>query len=67
MALLVSALSVCLTGCLHPNPKVKVIDPYSTVTRLPAGTNWVAPVNGYFIPDARMHQLLDVLSERELR
>lgn len=58
-ALLAAVLSLCWTGCQSP----KVIDPYSSIIRLPAGKPYTPPADGYFVPDARMRQILDRLSE----
>lgn len=63
-ALLAICLSSGLIACRHL--PVKVIDPNTTVSRLPAGTNYVAPVDGYFVPDATMLRILDRLSEKDV-
>ncbi|HEV2391076.1 MAG TPA: hypothetical protein VG146_01800 [Verrucomicrobiae bacterium] len=64
MVLLAICLTAGLTGCLHP--QVKVIDPTTTVQRLPRGTNVTACVDGYFVPDATMLRILDHLGELDV-
>ncbi len=68
MRLRAGLLAICLmsglAGCLHP--RTKVIDPNTEVCRLPSGTNWTTPRDGYFVPDATMLRILDRLSEKDV-
>lgn len=63
-ALLVSCLSTGLIGCLHP--KVKVLDPNTSVTRQLKGQMYIPPSDGYFVPDSTMLRILDRLSEKDV-
>jgi len=62
LALLVICCSAVLAACSH----VRVIDPNTSIVQVTAGTTNVAPVNGYFVPDATMLRLMDRLSELEV-
>lgn len=64
-AMLIASIVCSMTllyGCAR---KVVVIDGTKAVTRLPLGQTFTAPQNGYFVPDARMKEILDRLAERE--
>lgn len=48
------------TGCAH----YKVIDADKTVRRLQARQPFTAPVDGWFVPDARWLELREALAEK---
>lgn len=64
LTLLTASLIPLSTGCVR-KPKVVVIDGSKLVTRLPAGQMFTPPIKGYFVPDARMKEILDRLAEKE--
>lgn len=61
-ALLASGLIVSLTGCLSP----RAIDPNTTTVRTPKAVPFTPVCDGYFVPDSRMHQILNLLSEKDV-
>ena len=63
-ALLASCLISGLTGCLHP--KTKVLDPNTDPVRMFKGTNYAPVCDGYFVPDSKMLQILDRLTEKDV-
>lgn len=66
--LLTGLLATCwisgLTGCLHP--ATKVLDPNTATVRVLKATPYTPPGDGYFVPDAKMLELLDRLSEKDV-
>lgn len=62
MTLMLSWTSV-LTGCVHP--KVIVLPADRSVTRMPAGKPYTPEIPGYFVPDARMLDILNRLSAKD--
>jgi hypothetical protein len=61
MKLLPIALSMTIwTGCAH----YKVIDADKTVRRLNAHDQFTAPVDGWFVPDARWLQIREAIAEK---
>ena len=59
--LLPIALSMLIwTGCAH----YKVIDADKTVRRLKAHDTFKAPVDGWFVPDARWLELREALADK---
>ena len=61
MKLLPIALSMTIwTGCAH----YKVIDADKTVRRLKAHDQFTAPVDGWFVPDARWLQIREAIAEK---
>lgn len=65
-AMLASCLTAGLIGCALMKPRATVIDPNTQVIRLTARTNYAAPCNGYFVPDATMLRVLDRLTEKDV-
>lgn len=61
-ALAASVLTICSTGCLHTRPP-RVLDPFMDPVRMEKLKPYAPPCDGYFIPDAKMKQILDRLSE----
>ena len=58
---LLIALSVVLaTGCAH----YRVISADKAVRRLPAHSQFQAPVDGWFVPDARWLELREALADK---
>lgn len=55
-------LTTASTACLRT--RVVVIPADKTVTRLEAGRPFTPAMPGYFVPDARMKEILDRLSEK---
>lgn len=64
-ALLASCLMIGLTGC-GLLPKANVLDPNRDAVRMPKGVPYAPPCDGYFVPDARMLELLDKLSQKDV-
>ncbi len=64
MALLVTCLSLGSTGCLHP--RTKVLDPNTTVVKIPKAVPFTPVSDGYFVPDSTMLRLLDQLSNKDV-
>ena len=61
MKLLPIALSTLIwTGCAH----YKVIDADKTVRRLKAHDTFLAPSDGWFVPDARWLELREALADK---
>ena len=59
--LLPIALSMVIwTGCIH----YKVIDADKTVRRLQAHSQFIAPSDGWFVPDARWLELREALADK---
>jgi len=54
-------LSATLSGC---KTRVVVIPSEKTVFRLPAGEAFKPPIPGYFVPDARMLEILTELNRK---
>lgn len=50
-------LTVLLTGC--QTTRVVAISGDKSVVRMPAGTAYTPEINGWFVPDARMLEILD--------
>jgi hypothetical protein len=48
------------TGCAH----YKVIDADKTVRRLKSGQPWTAPMDGWFVPDARWLELRQAVADK---
>jgi hypothetical protein len=63
LGILTLSLSLCCAGC-RTAPLVIPAD--RAVTRLAPGKAFVAPVPGWFVPDARMQEILRKVSERVL-
>jgi starvation-inducible outer membrane lipoprotein len=61
--LLALGLMLCLTACTSPP---KLVDPSTDTKDLKAGVSFTPTVDGCFVPAARMHQLLDLLSEKDV-
>ena len=61
LALLMLASSTLLIGC---KTKVVVIPADRAAVRLEAGKPYAPAVPGYFVPDARMLEILKALEER---
>lgn len=64
-ALLVSCSMSGLTGCTLL-PKAKVLDPNRDAARMSRDVPYTPPCDGYFVPDARMLELLDKLSQKDV-
>ena len=61
MKLLPIALSMTIwTGCAH----YKVIDADKTVRRLKAQDKFTAPVDGWFVPDARWLEIREAIADK---
>ena len=61
MKLLPIALSTLIwTGCAH----YKVIEADKTVRRVKAHQTFTAPVDGWFVPDARWLELREALADK---
>ena len=56
----IALLMLTWTGCAH----YKVIDADKVVRRLNAGQPFTAPVDGWFVPDARWLQMREALADR---
>ena len=56
----ISLSMLILTGCAH----YKVIDADKTVRRLQAHSQFVAPSDGWFVPDARWLELREALADK---
>lgn len=54
-------LMVMALGCAHA-PPLKVIAQDRTVSRIKAGTDFKAPVDGWFVPDARWLEMREAIS-----
>ena len=59
-AALISLSMMIWTGCAH----YKVIAADRQVRRMKAGTELRAPVDGWFVPDARWKEIREALSDR---
>ena len=59
--LLILACSAILSGC---KTRVVVIPSDRAATRLPAGSSYIPSVPGYFVPDARMLEILTELNRK---
>jgi hypothetical protein len=57
---LLTLCPILLTGCAH----YKVIDADKTVRRLKAHDTFVAPSDGWFVPDARWLDLRQALADK---
>ena len=57
---LLTLCPILLTGCAHYN----VIDGDKAVRRLPAHSQFLAPSDGWFVPDARWLQLREALADK---
>lgn len=64
MALLATCLCSVSTGC--QGPKVKLIDPTTTPERVTVGQQYNPPCDGYFVPDATLHRVLDQVTEKDV-
>jgi hypothetical protein len=53
-----------LTGCAMFSRKILILDAEKTVTRVKSGESLTPSFNGYFVPDARMKEILDALSKK---
>jgi hypothetical protein len=53
-----------LTGCALFQRKVLILDAEKTVTRVKSNEAFTPGFNGYFVPDARMKEILDALSKK---
>jgi hypothetical protein len=51
-----------LTGCLHP----KVLDPNRDPVRMLKAVPFTPVCDGYFVPDSKMLEILDRLSEKDV-
>jgi hypothetical protein len=56
----IAALMLIWTSCAH----YKVIDGDKTVRRLQAHSQFQAPVDGWFVPDARWLELREALADK---
>ena len=54
-----------LTGCALL-PKAKVLDPNRDPVRMSKAVPYAPSCDGYFVPDARMLELLDKLSQKDV-
>ena len=54
-------LTACLTSCAS---KVVVIPANKTVEKIHAGKSFRSEFSGWFVPDARMKEIMDALNER---
>lgn len=59
-AALIVVLMTIWTGCAH----YKVISADRQVRRVKAGNSLVAPVDGWFVPDARWQQMNEAIADR---
>jgi len=57
---LLTLCPILLTGCAH----YKVIDANKTVRRLKAHETFLAPSDGWFVPDARWLELRNALADK---
>ena len=55
-----------LTGCSLLKPKIRVLSADKVVVAMPAGKAYTPAADGYFVPKARMQDLLDRLSEKDV-
>lgn len=61
-ALLALVWTASLTGCTSP----RLIDPNMTTQRVIKAVPFTPPSDGYFVPDSRMRQILDLLTEKDV-
>jgi len=59
LTVLIASSTGLLTAC-----RTVVIPSDEVVVRMPAGTNYTAEVDGWFVPDARMQKILDALDRK---
>ena len=55
-----------LTGCALTKPKMLVLPADKAVVALAAGSVFTNSIPGYFVPKARMQEILDRLSEKDV-
>ena len=63
MLSLTLASSICLTACVH---RTTVLAADRVVVGVKAGEPYTPVSDGYFVPKARMQDLMDRLSEKEI-
>jgi hypothetical protein len=61
--ILIACSTSGLTGCAH---RLVVLPADKTVVRLPAGKPYTPSSDGYFVPQGRMQDILDRLSEKDV-
>ena len=59
---LILALSLLCVSC--GSPRVVVIPADKNVTRLPASEAFTPAIPGWFVPDARMKEIMEALNDR---
>ena len=62
VSFLILPLMVCLTSC--STARVVVIPADREVTRMPASEAFTPTVPGWFVPDARMKEIMDALNDK---
>jgi hypothetical protein len=55
-----------LAGCSLMRPKLRVLSADKVVVAMPAGKPYTPADDGYFVPKARMLDILDRLSEKDV-
>jgi hypothetical protein len=66
LTLLTACSTSALTGCALVQRKVLVLPADRVVVAMPAGQAYTPPSDGYFVPKARMQDILDRLSEKDV-
>lgn len=64
LATVLMSLTVGSTGCLAP--RTKVLDPNNDAMRILKAVPYIPPCDGYFVPDAKMLEILDRLTEKDV-